>query len=126
MWGALSVHTTALPPPDACGRVAGLYIVERLKGEVVAAVAARFQRQAIDRARRRAIHKAAAAAAAASNGVTAEREREVPQQEAGGAAGEAPAAGAEGARQGSLRQRVHWDSSLGEEQVGVQAPACTP
>ncbi|PSC69954.1 Sodium hydrogen exchanger 7 [Micractinium conductrix] len=44
-------------------RVCGLYVLERIKGEVLAAVVAEYERLAGDRARRAAIHRAAAAAA---------------------------------------------------------------
>lgn len=68
--GALILPAPACPTHN---RVAGLYVVERLKGEVLAGVAAEHQRLMAAKARRRAIAKAAAAggghpAAAAPSG----------------------------------------------------------
>lgn len=49
--------------------MAGLYVVERLKGQVQAGLAAEYQRYAVDRARRQAISRAAAACAASATRV---------------------------------------------------------
>ena len=47
-------------------RVSGLYVLERMKGEVLSAVAAEHRRAAVERARRAAIRRAAAASSTAA------------------------------------------------------------
>ncbi|PRW44236.1 Sodium hydrogen exchanger 7 [Chlorella sorokiniana] len=81
-------------------RVAGLYVLERMKGEVLSAVAGEHRRAAVERARRAAIRHAAAASAAAAavtQGGTRSKPPVVPATEAAGQAaaldGEADAGG---------------------------------
>lgn len=71
--GVITMHRPRRNPPQLLSlhpsllaRVAGLYVLERLKGEVLSAVAAEHRRAAVERARRAAIHRAAAASAAAA------------------------------------------------------------
>lgn len=59
--GAAAWATRSAPALARPHRVAGLYVVERLKGELLAGAVAEHQRLAAAKARRRAIHKAAAA-----------------------------------------------------------------
>ena len=67
--------------------------MERLKGEVLAAIAAEYQRLAVDRARRQAIHRAAAAGGHGAPGqcqTHAEPSLGAPQTGGGGSSGNGP------------------------------------
>ena len=62
--GVITMHRPRRNPPQLLSlhpsllaRVAGLYVLERLKGEVLSAVAAEHRRAAVERARRAAIHR---------------------------------------------------------------------
>ncbi|KAL4858875.1 Protein ACTIVITY OF BC1 COMPLEX KINASE 3 [Chlorella vulgaris] len=103
-------------------RVAGLYVLERLKGEVTARMAAHYQALAVERERRHAIHRAAAAATAAPDAGSLQPEAAAEQQE------QAQQQSGQGSESHSLRQHVRWHSSLGteEEQVGSVRCALGP
>lgn len=94
--------------------MAGLYTVERMKGEVLASVAAEHQRLAVQRARRQAIAKAAA-----DSGVRGGRGAGAASTAAALAAGASRVGGVGGSPSGGIRQpRVRFDLPAEEEEEG--------